>query len=180
MFLAAYRERLNANSPLYQTLSFYKIIEGVAKFHTNRVRAAKKRGAAVPTDPLAKQIPADPKDLTGITEWARSNFTPYAGKSFAEIKDAVMDTIRNAVAHISPGMDLRIADYATDIRACWDITPVLRYVARELIREEITSLPGSGLPTSDPGEPPDVRRWVACPMGAACAQKVDPAGAGHV
>jgi len=30
-FLAAYREGLNANSPLYQALSFYKVIEGVAR-----------------------------------------------------------------------------------------------------------------------------------------------------
>jgi hypothetical protein len=43
-------------------LSFYKVIEGVAKFHTNRVRAAKKRGAAEPADPLTRQLPADTKD----------------------------------------------------------------------------------------------------------------------
>lgn len=64
--------------------------------------------------------------------------------SFAEIRDTVTDTIRNAVAHISPGMDLRIADYAADIRACRDITPVLRYVARELVHDELTGLASSG------------------------------------
>jgi hypothetical protein len=32
--------------------------------------------------------------------------------SFGEIRDAVKNTIRDAVAHITPGMDLRIADYA--------------------------------------------------------------------
>lgn len=31
MFLAAYREGLNGNSPLYQALSFYKILEGATK-----------------------------------------------------------------------------------------------------------------------------------------------------
>jgi hypothetical protein len=150
MFLAAYREGLNANSALYQALSFYKIIEGVTKFHTNKVRAAKKRGAPEPADPLAKQIPARREDLAGITEWARDNFTPYLGMSFAEIRDAVTDTIRNAVAHISPGMDLRIADYAADIRACRDITPVLRYVARELVHDELTGLASSGPSASTP------------------------------
>jgi hypothetical protein len=149
-FLAAYREGLNANSPMYQALSFYKIIEGVTKFHTNRVRAAKKRGAPEPADPLAKQIPANREDLVGMTEWGRDNFTPYLGMSFAEIRDAVTDTIRNAVAHISPGMDLRIADYAADIRACRAITPVLRSVARELIQDELAGLAGSGSPASTP------------------------------
>jgi hypothetical protein len=149
-FLAAYREGLNANSPLYQALSFYKIIEGVTKFHTNRMRAAKKRGAPEPADPLAKEIPADRGGLVGMTEWSRDNFTPYLGMSFAEIRDAVTDTIRNAVAHISPGMDLRVADYAADVRACRAITPVLRYVARELIHDELAGLAGSGFSADTP------------------------------
>jgi hypothetical protein len=146
-FLAAYREGLNTNSPLYQTLSFYKIIEGVATFHTKRARAAKKCGAPEPTDPLAQQIPGNRADLAGMTEWARDNFTPYLGMSFGEIRSAVKNTIRDAVAHITPGMDLRIADYAADIRACRAITPVLRFVARELIRSELAGLADSGSPT---------------------------------
>jgi hypothetical protein len=150
MFLAAYREGLNANSPLYQALSFFKIIEGMTKFHTNRVRTAKKRGAAEPADPMARRIPAERKDLAGMTDWARDHFTPYLGKSYAEIRDAVQETIRNAVAHISPGMDLRIADYAADIRACRDITPVLRYIARELIQEELAGLSGADPSASSP------------------------------
>lgn len=95
MFLAAYREGLNGNSPLYQALSFYKILEGATKFHTNRVRAAKKRGEAAPADPMARQIPVDPDGLADVTMWSRGNFTPYLGKSFAEIRDAVTDTIRH-------------------------------------------------------------------------------------
>jgi hypothetical protein len=149
-FLAAYREGLNANSPLYQALSFYKIIEGVTKFRTNRMRAAKKRGAPEPADPLAKEIPADRGGLVGMTEWSRDNFTPYLGMSFAEIRDAVTDTIRNAVAHISPGMDLRVADYAADVRACRAITPVLRYVARELIHDELAGLADFGSSADTP------------------------------
>lgn len=149
-FLASYREGLNANSPLYQALSFYKIIEGVTKFHTNSMRAAKKRGAPEPADPLAKEVPASREDLVGMTEWARDNFTPYLGMSFAEIRDAMTDTIRNAVAHIAPGMDLRNADYAADIRACRAVTPVLRYVARELILDELADLAGSVSPVSTP------------------------------
>jgi len=150
VFLAAYREGLNANSPLYQALSFFKIIEGVATFHTRRTRAAARSSAAAQPDPLVKQLPASREDLAGMTEWARDNFTPYLGMSFGEIRDAVKNTIRDAVAHITPGMDLRIADYAADIRACRTITPVLRYVARELIRGELAGLAGSGSAASTP------------------------------
>jgi hypothetical protein len=144
MFLATYREGLNANSPLYQALSFFKIVEGITKFHTSRVRTAKKRGAVEPADPMARRIPAERKDLVGMTDWARDLFTPHLGSNFGDIRDAVEDTIRNAVAHISPGMDLRIADYAADIRACRDITPVLRYIARDLIQEELAGRSGAG------------------------------------
>ena len=98
----------------------------------------------------AKEIPADRDGLVGMTEWSRDNFTPYLGMSFAEIRDAVTDTIRNAVAHISPGMDLRVADYAADVRACRAITPVLRYVARELIHDELAGLAGSGSSADTP------------------------------
>ena len=150
MFLAAYREGLNGNSPLCQALSFYKVLEGATKFYTNRVRAARKRGEAAPADLMARQIPADPSGLMDVTVWSRDNFIPYLGKNFAQIRDAVADTIRNAVAHISPDMDLRIADYAADIQACRAITPVLRYVARDIIREELAALSGAGLPTSSP------------------------------
>lgn len=148
--LAAYREGLNSNSSLYQALSFYKVIEGVATFYTKRVRAAKKSGNAMPTDPMAKRVPATRTDLSGMTEWARDNFVPYLGMSFGEIKDAVRHTIRDAAVHITPGMDLRVADYAADIRACRDVIPVLRYVARELIRDELAGLSGSGPAESSP------------------------------
>lgn len=150
MFLAAYREGLNGNSRLYQALSFYKILEAATKFHTNRVRAAKKRGEATSADPMARQIPVDPDGLADVTVWSRDNFMPYLRKSFAEIRDAVTDTIRNAVAHISPNMDLRIADYAADIQACRTITPVLRYMARDLIHEELASLSGADPSASSP------------------------------
>jgi hypothetical protein len=148
-FLAAYREGLNSNSPLYQALSFFKVIEGLTALSTRRARAAPGGSAVVP-GPLSKLIPTSPNDLPQITEWARSAFTPYLGKSFAEIKESVTETIRNAVAHLAPGRDVRVADYFDDIRACRDITPILRYMARELIGDELTALPPHpGMPSPD-------------------------------
>jgi hypothetical protein len=139
-FLAAYREGLNSNSPLYQALSFYKVVEGVTTFSTKRSRGALKNGGVVAPDPLSKLIPADSNDLPDMTVWAREVFAPYLGKTFAEIKESVSNTIRNAVAHLAPGRDIRVADYLDDIRACRDITPILRYMARALIRDELTAL----------------------------------------
>ncbi|MHB1904618.1 MAG: methylamine utilization protein MauJ [Ferrimicrobium sp.] len=134
--LAAYREGLNSNSPLYQALSFYKVIEGVETFRISRARAAKNGGQAQAST-LPKVIPSHAKDLPEMTEWVRSLFTPYLGMTFAEVKGSLKDTMRNAVVHLNTRRDIRIADYLNDIQACRDIVPILRYMARDLITEEI-------------------------------------------
>jgi hypothetical protein len=147
-FLAAYREGLNSNSPLYQALSFYKVVEGVTTFRTKRSRGASKNGGVVEPDPLSKLIPANLNDLPDMTVWARGVFTPYLGKTFAEIKESVSNTIRNAIAHLTPGRGIRVADYLEDIQACRDITPILRYMARALIRDELAELVSRPAPLS--------------------------------
>lgn len=145
-FLAAYREGLNSNSPMYQALSFYKVVEGVATFSGRRARAVGASRSA--PDPLAKTIPSDVNDLLEKTEWARAVFTPYLGKTFDEIKSSVTNTIRNAVAHLTPGRDVRVADYLDDIHACREVTPVLRYMARELIRAELAAIASASPPSA--------------------------------
>jgi hypothetical protein len=139
-FLAIYREGLNSNMPLYQALSFYKVIEGAKTFHTKRTRAASRTRNTPPPDPLAEEIPADVKDLPATTDWGRDLFTPYLGKTFADIDTEVVGTIRNAIAHLTPGssgLNSRVADYLDDIHACQKVTPILRYVARRLIQGEL-------------------------------------------
>lgn len=137
-FLAAYREGLNnPNAPLYQALSFYKILEGAPAFHKNRSRAAEKAGTAPPPDPFDAVIPSDVSQLPA-DPLNRDAFTPYLGMSFAEVTQQVKKTIRDGAAHLKPGMEeLRIADITEDIRACRAIVPVLRYMARSVIEGEL-------------------------------------------
>jgi hypothetical protein len=139
-FLAAYREGLNSNSPLYQALSFYKVIEGVDSFGKNRRRAEARAAQSVSPDPMDTAIPAGPELLPDATQWAQEAFTPFLGKTFTEIKSSVEKTVRNAVVHLSPGQAVRVADYLQDIEACREITPILRYMARSLIRTELSAL----------------------------------------
>ena len=137
-FLAAYREGLNSpNAPLYQALSFYKVIEGAMKFHTNRSRAAVKAKLPPPPHPLDAVIPADVAQLPD-DPWGNDAFTPYLGMTFADVEKNVGKTIRDGAAHIAPGMkEMRIADMAEDLRACRELVPVLRYMARRLIEGEM-------------------------------------------
>ncbi|WP_211768761.1 hypothetical protein [Kutzneria sp. CA-103260] len=111
--------------------------QGFAKFHTRRVRAAARANTKPPPAPMTARIPANVADLPPMTEWARDLFTPFLGQTFSEVDTATGRTIRNAVAHLTPGMDPTVADYLGDIHACQQVVPVLRYIARELIQGEL-------------------------------------------
>lgn len=159
-FLAAYREALNSNSPLYQALSYYKVVEGVATFHVKKARAAARTGGPKVPDTLdSHHIPSNLSAFPDLPDWTRQLFSPYLGLTFRQVKDRVNDTIRNAVAHLTPGRDIRVADHLSDIQACRDVTPVLRYMARAFIQDELAWLPpapssGGAGPLVDLG-PPD-------------------------
>lgn len=147
--LAAYREGLNCSAPSYQALAFYKIIEGVETFSKNQRRKAQQQGKSVPDDPLLALMPSSLADLPDGPPWSKYRFTHYLGMSFQEVKDSFEKVIRNAVAHLTPGRDLRVPDFMEDVERCREAVPILRYVARELILAEMANSPQwSGPPLS--------------------------------
>lgn len=135
--LASYREGINSTAPLYQVLCFHKVIEGSRGFFIHRLRTAKREFANSPNDPLTTRFPADLSNVPDVLPWERTLLQPFLGQTFAEIDEAIGKTMRDAVAHITPGTSHRVADYLGDIEACRAIVPVLRLVARQLIRDEL-------------------------------------------
>jgi hypothetical protein len=51
------------------------------------------------------------------------------------------DLLRNAVAHLDPSGDSLMADEYKDVETCEEAIPVLRYVARQMLRHEIDADP---------------------------------------
>jgi hypothetical protein len=135
--LAAYREGLNCNAPSYQALAFYKVIEGTETFSRKERRGAEQKGRTVPPDPLARLMPSTLAAVPEGPPWSKARFEPFLGKSYQEVKDAFQDVIRNAVAHLTPGRELRVPDYMDDVEKCREAVPILRYLARELILESL-------------------------------------------
>jgi hypothetical protein len=135
--LATYREGLNCNAPSYQALAFYKIIEGVETFSRKERRQAEQRGRPVRPDPLLTLMPSTLAAVPEGPPWSKNRFEPFLGKSFQEVKDAFQDVIRNAVAHLTPGRELRVPDYMDDVEKCREAVPILRYIARELILQAL-------------------------------------------
>ncbi len=149
-FLATYREGLNSTSPIYRALSFYKAIEGIEAHYTSESRKANARGKIPPPDPMLREFPQHIEDLPFVTEWERAPFRRYLGKTFADVKQAAHEPVRNALSHLTPGKNILFADKLGDIEKCRAIVPVLRYVARELVLDKVhrvqTSLPAVDIP----------------------------------
>jgi hypothetical protein len=115
-FASLYREALNSNSPNYQFLCYYKIVEGIRRIRSERTtkenQEALARGEKPPWRPR-DFIPATPQEqqswlsaLFGTQKWSelalRQVFpTEAAGKKINELirEDGVLDTIRNKIAH---------------------------------------------------------------------------------
>lgn len=94
-------------------------------------------------------VPVLPSGKSGPPSGSRGRYdvafvlgVPGVGGVSREIKESATGTIRNAVAHLMPGRDVLVADYLKDIQACRDIVPVLRYMSRTLISDEIAALCG--------------------------------------
>lgn len=132
---SAYREAQNATNPFYQALSYYKVIEGLKKLRQSRRGFARKKG-----DPILEpqeRIPNDANDIPVNDVILRHYFMRYLGKPFGTVIEEFRPLIRNAVAHLDPGSVSLNADSYEDTSTCIAAIPVLKYMAREMMRHEI-------------------------------------------
>jgi hypothetical protein len=132
---AAYREGMNATNVFYQALSFSKVIEGCRKLRERKNTEAKNSGRRPFTPSLAMPAQLDeiPIDLDSI----RESFRPFLGRKFSSIVDHFRPLVRNAIAHLDPTQEVLNIDHFQDVQACEGAIPILRYIARILIRFEI-------------------------------------------
>jgi hypothetical protein len=133
-YLSAYREGLSSLTPLYQALSFYKVIEGISKHHVRASRVATKAGKPVPPDALAGCFPRNIDESEGISA---DVVKELVGRSLRDIWGGYADSVRNAAAHITPGKTSVVADRLADLSLCRKAVPVLRYIARCALEAEL-------------------------------------------
>lgn len=130
--LAAYREGLSSSEPLYQALSFFKVIEMV--FY---VRAAERNQAR--KDQLPNLHPSEkfPNTADFLHPFDRqmygNNFEPFLGKKFTTVRDDLKGSLRNSIAHLDPGRDPFGIDTYDDLVTVESNLPALRYMARVLL-----------------------------------------------
>jgi hypothetical protein len=135
---AAYREGMNATNVFYQALSFSKVIEACRKLRERKNTEAKNSGRRPFTPSLA--MPAQIDEIPIALDSIRESFRPFLGRKFSSIVDYFRPLVRNAIAHLDPTQDVLDIDRFQDIQACERAIPILRYIARVLIRSEIDHL----------------------------------------
>jgi hypothetical protein len=130
--MSAYREGLNSANAFYQLLCFYKVVEWIRK------RRAKEDRRRVP--PESERFPSSAEGLPPDAFGRRDPFgffTPYLGKRFGEVHETLRSDVRNAIAHLNPKQTILMADRFDDVARCERVVPVVRFMARRMLLNEI-------------------------------------------
>lgn len=139
-FFSAYREALNSTNIFYQALSYYKVIEGVLAHRIRQKRAAKSyvkgESGFLPTEILPKTL----EDISSYDDLTVGEFGIHLGKEFKDIQEHYRDLIRNAIAHLSQLDSVLDADNYDDISTCEKAVPVLKFMARQMLLNDLEAL----------------------------------------
>lgn len=137
---AAYREGVGATNVFYQVLSFYKVIEGTRDIRHKRRDAALAEGIPY-RDPAGERFPSSIGDVPVPDGSGLEYLQPYLGKRFGWVIDHFREVARNAVAHLDPFGTSAILDKFEDFARCEQAVPVLKYIAREMLLNELRADP---------------------------------------
>jgi len=137
---AAYREALNSSNIFYKALSFFKVAEGILVLRKREGRKNKTLVKGVePFEPQEK-FPASLDLLPVQDELTHDAFEPYLNKDFSEALNNLREFIRNAIAHLGDFESVLDADRFDDIKTCNGAIPVLKYIARSMLENNLNKL----------------------------------------
>ncbi len=150
LYASLYREATSSNSPSYQFLCYFKIIEGIRVRHQRRASEAHARGAPIPSSP-PEYIPAGPE---GQRTWLASLFPlkqewneialaevfpqEAVGRKLNDVVDKELDGIRNKIAHaiLRSGEPTALIDDGHDGLLINKWLPLTKCIARAQLRNE--------------------------------------------
>jgi hypothetical protein len=145
-----YREALNSNTPAFQFLCYYKILEGIKKRRQRLIGEAKAAGAEIPKPPL-QIVPSNQADflpwlhaIYGIARpWdyimLESIFVAEArGKKFNQIIDDHLRRVRDRIAHaiLDSGELTLSADEDLDIREIYKWLSLTKCLVRHMLKSD--------------------------------------------
>ena len=134
ILLGTYREASTSANIFYQVISFYKVLEGVRASRRRHAERRRSLGLCAATYP--DEVVPDPDSLPYGPD-VKAALRPYSAKRFGWIIDQVRDDIRAAIAHLKPQEIGVNPDAFSDQQRCEKVVPVLRYVARRMLENEL-------------------------------------------
>jgi hypothetical protein len=153
-YASLYRESMNTNSPLYQFLCLFKIIEGIAARRKRIEREKRQRGESSDSmSPLEEVVPADP---SGWKTWLDGIYPPTArlawhqrdfdaifvadarGADFGTVVKDFLRPIRNKIAHglVDGGESGYSIDEAESLHSVNRWLPLTKCIVRYSLRNE--------------------------------------------
>jgi len=139
-FYSAYREALNSRNVFYQALSFYKVTEGVIAHRIRRKRATGIQSKGDSGFFATETFPQRVEDISSDEELSVGEFGAHLGRQFEDVHEHYREFVRNAVAHLSQLDSVLDADSYEDISTCEKAIPVLKYMARTVLQNDLGSI----------------------------------------
>jgi len=135
VLLSSYREGLNATHPFHSFLCFFKVAEAIQALRKQRHRKVKRprREAVGDSELIPAQVSGLPAEAANHVE----SFKPFLGNRFDEVVDSLRDVMRNAIVHLVPKRKLLVSDNYVDVARCQKVLPIIRYIARQMLANEI-------------------------------------------
>jgi len=163
-FASLFREGLNSNSPNYQFLCFFKIIEGIRKIKEERARKENQQVLLTGNKPVRPReiLPSDAAEqqawlrtLYGKQKWSGLAIAQVfsSGAGGRKINDLIapskeLDTVRNKIAH-TVLRDESLVPLTTDdsghIREVANWLPLCKSLALYLLKQEYSTAFGTGV-----------------------------------
>jgi len=134
---AAYREGMNAVNPFYKFLCFWKVVEGCHAYRKQRERRLKRSSIVISPLP-AERVPSVVAGSDIYLDEAEF-FLAYLGEEFSEVRKTMKDILRNAIGHLTPGRVVLDPDDYDDVGRCEKAIPVIKYIARTTLANEIVA-----------------------------------------
>ena len=88
-----------------------------------------------------EEFPANLAALNLKDELTTVSFQPYLGRDFASVLANLKTQMRHAIAHLSQFEGALDADTYDDVMKCLKAVPVLRYIARKMLDNYLSSSP---------------------------------------
>jgi hypothetical protein len=162
-FASLYREALNSNSPNYQFLSYFKIIEGIRRIRESRTTQENQEASAKGEKPPSREREILPTSTEEKAAWLNSVLTTQkwsdlallqvfptevTGKKLNEVikTSGVLDMIRNRIAHAVTRDETKETINIDDGLLISEVTnflPLCKCIARYLLKKEYPPLFGA-------------------------------------